>query len=161
QQLWQLAADDLSGVRVDKAGGTDYRLSRDGTAWKISGPFEAPASAEQVKTLVDDLAKLKAERYETHVAKDLGTYGLDKPYLRLALTTADPKKEEAAKKEEPKKEEPKKDEQKKEEPKERVLLIGKPTADGAATRFAKLGDAEAVFIVSGPFVGAVDKNALD
>src|SRR5262249_52140328 len=81
--------------------------------------------------------------------------------LRLALTTTAPKKEEAAKKDEPKKEEPKKDQPKKEEPKERVLLIGKPTAEGAATRYAKLGDAEAVFVVSGPFVGTVDKSALD
>jgi hypothetical protein len=160
QQLWQLAAVDLTAVRVDKAG-ADYRLSRDGTTWKISGPFDAPASAEQVKTLVDDLAKLKAERYETHVAKDLGAFGLDKPYLRLAVATAAPKKEDAAKKDEPKKKEPEKEEPKKDEPKERVLLIGKPTAEGAATRFAKLGDAEAVFVVSGQFVATVDKSALD
>src|SRR5262249_50277357 len=49
----------------------------------------------------------------------------------------------------------------KEEPKERVLLIGKPTAPNAKTRFAKLGTGEAIFVVGEPVVTAVDHSALD
>src|SRR4029077_7699677 len=49
----------------------------------------------------------------------------------------------------------------KEKPKEHVLLIGQPTAAGAATRFAKLGDAEAVFVVDQNLTGPLDRTALD
>src|SRR5207248_1994729 len=45
--------------------------------------------------------------------------------------------------------------------KERVLLVGKPTAGGAKTRFAKLGDGEAVFIVGEKLITAADHGPLD
>src|SRR5262249_12570855 len=92
--------------------------------------------------LLDDLAKLRAERYVAHAAKDLKEYGLDPPALRVTLMTtekplgAEPKASvpDADKKDEKKEEKP---------PKERVLLIGKPTEKDAQTRYAKLGDGEA------------------
>src|SRR5207247_1569811 len=80
---------------------------------------------------------------------DLGMYGLDKPYLRVAILetekvqTADKPTDKPAK------------------PREHVLLIGKPTDRDAKTRYAKLGDGEAVFVVSEKLATAVDHGALD
>src|SRR5262249_26036367 len=45
--------------------------------------------------------------------------------------------------------------------KEHVLLIGKPTGEGAKTRFAKLGNSEAIVVVGEALVSAVDRGALD
>jgi hypothetical protein len=152
-QLWQEKAEDIAEVTVRKEG-QEYRLKHEGSAWKIVAPFNADAGSDRVRPLVDELANPRAERFEAHLAKDLNSYGLNEPYLRVVMTAA-VKKEESPKKEgQPAKKEA-------ETPKTRVLLIGKPTAAGAKSRFAKLGDAEAVFVVSDKFAAGVDKTALD
>jgi hypothetical protein len=143
-QLWQVQPDDVAELRIGK-GADEYSLKRDGPAWRITGPFEAAALPDLAKPMLDELATLRGERYTAHVAKDLAAYGLDKPYLRLALTTAPKKEGDAAQ----------------EDKKERVLLIGQPTEKDAKTRFAKLGDGEAVFVVGEKVLAAVDRGALD
>src|SRR5262249_33944999 len=50
---------------------------------------------------------------------------------------------------------------KKDEPKEHVLLIGDPTEKGAKTRFARLGDGEAVFVIGEKGVQAADHAGVD
>ena len=147
--LWQLRPQDIAELRVLKEE-PEYALKRDGAAWKISGPFDASADAAQVGPMTLELAKLHGERYVVHAAKDLAQYGLDKPYLRVAIKSAENKAPADA---------PKPDE--KEEKKERVLLIGKPTEKDAKTRFAKLGDSEAVFVVGEKTLTAADHSALD
>jgi hypothetical protein len=140
--LWQMTAADIAQLQV--AGrGPEYTLKREGTAWKVSGPFQATADANEIKPMTEALADLRAERYAANTAKDLAPYGLDRPYLRIALRPAE-KKGTA-----------------KEEGKERVLLIGKETAKDAKTRYARLGDGEAVFVVGDKLLAAVDHPALD
>jgi hypothetical protein len=143
-QIWQIATADLTGLRHQKDG-QEYRLKHDSDSWKIEEPFVADAVSTQVQPMINDLANLRAERYEANVAKELGQYGLEKPYLRLVLTTTAKKEGEEAK----------------EGSKEYILLLGKPTGEGAATRFAKRGDAEAIFVVSEKLATAVDRAALD
>jgi hypothetical protein len=143
-ELWRLPAEDVAQVRLSGAH-PEFTLKREGESWKISGPFEASASAEQVRPMTEELAAPKAERYVANAAKDLAPYGLDRPYLRVAVKTT-------AKKDSGKD---------KEESKEHVLLIGKPTAKEAKTRFARLGDGEAVFVVGEKVVNAADHSALD
>src|SRR5262249_8290162 len=135
---------DIKEVRVRKEG-QEYRLKRDGLAWRIVEPFEAAAMANLVQPVITEMTNLRAERYEAHAAKELGTYGLDKPYLQLTVTTTVPKEGEDAK----------------EETKEHVLLIGKPTAADAKTRFAKLGNGEAIVVVGEKLAAAGDRTALD
>src|SRR5207248_2901826 len=86
-QPWKLQADEIAEVRLEKEGKT-YRLKRDGADWKIAEPFEAAANADLVKPLIDGLTKLSSERYEAQAAKQLANFGLDKPYLRVAVTPA-------------------------------------------------------------------------
>src|SRR4029453_13314068 len=45
--------------------------------------------------------------------------------------------------------------------KPKTLVVGKPTAADVKTRFAKLADSDAVFVVPEPLVQAADKPALD
>jgi hypothetical protein len=150
-ELWRLPPEDIAEVRVSK-GEPEYTLKREADGWKISGPFEAAADPARVGPMTAALAQMRGERYVGHTAKDLGTYGLDKPYLRVVIKPtekkADPSPAENA-------------EGKKDEKKERVLIIGKPTDKDAKSRFAKLGDSEAVFVVGEKAVAAIDQPALE
>jgi hypothetical protein len=157
-QLWHLQADEIKELRVrkevQKGDGTsritgpvpflnpEYQLKRDGQLWKITGPFEATALADLARSMAEELANLRCERYAAHDAKEPATYGLDKPYLRLTLP-AKPKEgsQEAAK--------------------EESLLIGKPVKQDAKARFAKLGDKPGVFILGEKTLTALDHGALD
>ena len=101
----------------------DYLLLGDGKAWKVRGPFDAPALTDVAEPMVDELTNLRADHYVTHAAKDLKDYGLDKPYLTVRLV--------AAAKDDP----------------EHQLLIGKIVGkDGK--RFAKLANSPAIFILA-------------
>jgi hypothetical protein len=139
-QLWQVPAGDLAALRIQKQEEPEYSLKREGTSWKISGPFDATVGQELMQPLLENLGTFKAEKYETHAAKELDKFGLDKPYVRAVVREADKDKEAG---------------------KEHVLLIGKPTAEGAKTRFAKLGNSEAIVVVGEALVNAVNRGALD
>jgi hypothetical protein len=138
-------------VRVQKEGHEEYTLGRDGSNWKIGGPFEATPVVALTEPMLRELAVVRAERCEAHTAKDLAGFGLDKPYLRVTLATT-PAKADGEKNDNP---------APVEKPVEKVLLVGKPTGPDAHSRFAKLGSGEAVYVVSDKLVAAVDKDALD
>ena len=137
--IWKLAGDDIREVRISKEG-SEYRLKKDGEAWKIAGGFEASAVAEEVRDLTEDLAGLRAEKYVAHSAKDkdLAKFGLDKPYLKIAVATTDKK-----------------------DAKEKELHIGSPTEKAAKSRFARLSDSDAVFVLAEKAVEGLDHSALD
>jgi hypothetical protein len=150
-QIWQLALDDIVALNIHKEGQDAYTLTKKVSAWRIAGPFGADATTLDVRPMVQELANLRCERYVAQSTKELAKYGLDKPYLTVVLTA----KEGAA-------------------AKEHTLLIGKPTGepvlappppDGlgltGAPRFAKSNASDAVFVVSGRLLTAVDKAALD
>ena len=151
------AEEEISELRLQKEGQNEH-LQRDGSSWRILEPFQAAALPHQVDKILKALAAPSCVRFETHVAKELKNYGLDKPYLRVAVTELSGRSKSGADEKEPEKKDATKT---KEKPKEHVLLIGQPTAAGAATRFAKLGDGEAVFVVDQNLAGPLDQTALD
>jgi hypothetical protein len=134
-QLWQVPAADVTGLRVHKAGQDEYRLTRAGAGWQISGPFEATAQPDAAHGLATALAAPNCERYQTHQAKDLAAYGLDKPALTVTLTAKAGK--------------------------EHTLLIGGPVPKEDGARYAKLAKAPAVFVVGRFLFTAADRAALD
>jgi hypothetical protein len=146
QQIWQLRAEDIKEVRIAKAG-PEYRLKQEGTSWKVAGPFAAPAVAQLVKPVEDELTNLRCERYAAHAAKDLASFGLDKPYLRISVQEREVEKADKA--------------AAKTAPKERVLLVGKTTDKDAKAHFAKLGDGKAIFVLGEKAIAALDHTALD
>jgi hypothetical protein len=135
-QLWRLAIDGMSTLRVKQAGQDEYRLTRKDGGWQIAGPFEATAQATLVTPMLTELTAPRCERYETAQATDLKKYGLDEPHLRVVLITD------------------------KAEGKGRTLLIGKETSD-PQQRYAKLADSDAIFVVSSRLTSALDHGALD
>lgn len=143
-ELWKLEPDDIAEVRLRK--GEEFALVREGEGWKLTGPFAAIVTGEAVKPLTSELAHLKVEKYVAHAATDLARYGLDNPYLRVTIKPG-------AKKDQ--------DKDKEKETKERVLLVGKTTDKDAKTRFARLGDGEAIFVLGESAVTGIDRGPLD
>jgi hypothetical protein len=141
-QLWQMPAAGVAEVRIKKEGQDEYRLAREakGEGWRVTAPFQAGVQPNLVQGMADVLSNLRCERYEALIIKDPATYGLDKPYLSVTVV---PKKEEGK------------------EATEQTLTIGKPTATGATTRFARQADSDGVFVVGPAVVAAVDHGALD
>jgi hypothetical protein len=135
-QLWQVAADDVTGLRVKQAGQEEYRLAKKDGGWHIAGPFDAAAQAAMVEPMLAELASPRCERYEAAQAADLKKYGLDQPHLRVALATNKP------------------------DAKERTLLVGGPAVD-SQQRYAKLADGDPVFVVGPKLTGVLDRGALD
>jgi hypothetical protein len=135
-QLWQVAADDVTGLRVKQVGQEEYRLAKKDGGWYIGGPFDATAQAAMVEPMLAELAAPRCERYEAAQAADLKKYGLDQPHLRVALVTN------------------------KRDAKERTLLVGGAAAD-PQQRYAKLADGDAVFVVGPKLSGVLDRGALD
>src|SRR5205085_3609269 len=78
-QLWQAFPEDVTAVAVRRAGQAAYRLVRDGSVWRVTGPVAAPALADAVQKLAGDLASPQAERYTAHQARDPVSYGLASP----------------------------------------------------------------------------------
>lgn len=146
-QLWDLRAEDVAEIRVEREG-KEYRLRREGEAWKVTEPFAAPALATAVDPVVKEAATPRGERYEANAADDPAKYGLDKPYLRLTVL---PAKKEAGKEQK----------QGKDEVKEHVLLVGKVTGSGAKTRYARLGSGGGVLVVGEALLAAADHRAVD
>ncbi|HEY1375160.1 MAG TPA: DUF4340 domain-containing protein, partial [Gemmataceae bacterium] len=132
-QLWQLAPEAVTAVEVQR-GNEKYRLSRDGGSWKLTGPFDAPASAQMALSLVNQVASPRAERYEAHAAGDAAKYGLDKPEVRVTVFSEGGPK---------------------------GLTIGKPAAADVKSRFAKPADGDAVVVVPEALAKAADRPALD
>lgn len=133
-KLWQTLAEDITAVRFRRGAEDEYRLVRDGAGWKVAGALEAPALTTAVTNLVNELASPQTTTYKAHEAKDLASYGLDKPAVTVTVSTKDGK--------------------------DHVLLVG--AADkGGSGRYAKLANGPAVFVIGDTLARAADKPALD
>ena len=148
-QLWSVPADKVTGVEIKRGEGETYKLTQAGADWKLSGPFDAPASFAEVQPLLSAAAAVRAEKYDA-LAADPAKHGLDKPALRVAITYKEPRPGVALP-------------LPPETPVTKTLLVGKETAPGAAARFAKLegGPTNAVFVLPDALVKEADKPALD
>lgn len=167
-QLWRVPEEQISEIKVRKEK-DEFRLARDGEAWKVAGPFEAKALPEKVRDMAQELSNLHAERFVTHAAKDPEEYGLKQPYLRVALTATQAKDKAGEPKDKDAKDKDGTDKEAK-ETKERVLLVGKPVGKdakddkdgkGSKDRYAQLGDDKAVFVLDEKVVAAIDVGALE
>jgi hypothetical protein len=153
---------DLVRAVTEKKEDAGFELRRADKTWKLVAPFEAGVNAEAVNPLLDELEKLKAEKIVAHEAKDAAKYGLEKPYLRIDVKTGEARKK--AKEEDDEKKEPAKEGKEKESPKEKesstAIVIGS-VVEGSKARYAKLGDAQGVYVLGEKTVAALDRSALD
>lgn len=134
RELWKLDRDAITRITI-QADGKPYHLDRGDKAWKIAGPIDAEATGPEPDALVEELAHLKAERFETRDTKDLAKYGLDKPAFKISITAKDKKP--------------------------RTLDIGKRDDSKEGGRFAWLEGGAAIFVLSEKLTANFRADPLD
>ncbi|MBI2805631.1 MAG: DUF4340 domain-containing protein [Planctomycetes bacterium] len=134
RELWKLDADTITKITID-GGKKAYSLQRGDKAWRITGPLDADASGNTADTLAEELARLKAERFEDSQPKELAKFGLDKPAFKITLTTK--------------------------EGKPRQLEIGKRIESKEGGRFARLAGGDAVFVINEKLAANLKADPFD
>ena len=54
--------------------------------WELSKPVQTVANTDVVNEIIWDLSFLKAESYVTNAPKDLKSFGLDDPRIKVSVT---------------------------------------------------------------------------
>jgi hypothetical protein len=87
-RVWAVPLDKIAGVEITRfdAPGESFALAKDGTNWKLSGPFAAPVAFLDAQPTTAALAVLPAIRYESLAAPDPAKYGFDKPLVKVKLS---------------------------------------------------------------------------
>lgn len=148
-QLWSVPSENVTSLEIARnAGQESYKLIRENTVWKLTGPFEATVPAPVASAAAAAVATIKAEKYDAATA-DPTRHGLDQPSLKLLVTYKQTK-------------DGKDGDTKTEAIVSHTLLIGKP-AEAPNTRYAKLADGpnNAVFILNDAILKDVDQPALE
>ncbi|HSD65720.1 MAG TPA: DUF4340 domain-containing protein, partial [Vicinamibacteria bacterium] len=81
EKVTVLAVDKAKAreISLATAGGEAIRLVREGSAWKVTAPFAAPADTSAVESMLTSLEKLEADEVVVEQAANPAEYGLDKP----------------------------------------------------------------------------------
>jgi hypothetical protein len=66
-------------LKVAIKGGDGIALVKEGTFWKLTAPFAAPADTTAVESMFTSLEKLEADELVADQVKDFSQYGLDAP----------------------------------------------------------------------------------
>jgi hypothetical protein len=139
-QLWQVPGGQVQSIEI-KSAAESFTLTRDGAFWKIAGPFSATAFLPSVQPLAETASLPRAERFETHGNDDLAKFGLDNPAITMRVTIQGERPSDPTT--------------------TKVILFGKPVADGQSARFAKLSDQPGVFVMGAVTSEAVSRPALE
>ncbi|HHQ49450.1 MAG TPA: DUF4340 domain-containing protein [Acidobacteria bacterium] len=86
--LPKLDRDQVTGLKITNPHGT-FQLEKKDGSWRLVKPIEGPADQGAVGALLGQLVNLKAERTFGKGEVDPKAYGLDKPPMRVVLTTKD------------------------------------------------------------------------
>jgi len=81
EKVTVLAVDKAKAKEISlaTAAGDTIRLVKEGSGWKVTAPFAAPADITAVESMLTSLEKLEADEVVVEQAASLSEYGLDKP----------------------------------------------------------------------------------
>jgi hypothetical protein len=86
-----IARNDARNIKIEHDGKT-YDLTRnDQGEWVFSSPFKAFAAKDKVSAIVNSLAQLHIDKFVDDAPASLAQFGLEKPWLRIAVTTVEKK----------------------------------------------------------------------
>lgn len=85
--------DTAQAVRVDVRGKEAFQLVKVDDKWAIDRPVAARADQDKVKSLLDSISGISAEKFvnDAPAPQDLSGYGLDAPRLAVTVELAAPK----------------------------------------------------------------------
>jgi hypothetical protein len=152
-RVWAALPDKVTALEISRMGDAakdSFALAKDGTDWKLTGPFLAIVTATNAKPLLTTLGALQAVKYQTLTVAKAADFGLDKPFLRLRVSFLEKKPAPAGS--------PAKDD---EQSVTKTLIVGGLTPDGG-NRYAMLDAPNApVFVVPAAYLLAAQTPPLD
>ena len=122
-------------LKVAVKGGDSIALVKEGTFWKLTAPFAAPADTTAVESMFTSLEKLEADELVSDQVKDFSQYGLDAP-SRSVVAVVEGAKEPLA------------------------VDFGSKAPDGSSVYARKPGEAK-VYLVASWVEGSFDKKPFD
>jgi len=125
-----IPSDQFVEVRIQKVTGEVLTLRLENGNWRITSPVALPADRDAVRTMVDMLGSLLADKVIEEKAADLKPYGLDQPTLDVRILRKDGQTDR--------------------------LLLGDDIPNGSGA-YAKRGDTERVVTVGSFVKTGVDK----
>jgi hypothetical protein len=72
-----LEKDAVTGITVESSEGETVRLAKRDGSWRLVEPFDAPADASAVDSILSRLEKLEAEEVVVETTDDAAQYGLE------------------------------------------------------------------------------------
>ena len=135
EQLFTFDAEDIAELHLTGTSDTITELHRADGTWRVVSPIEANADEITVSSIASSLASLEIRRVVDEGPVDLEPFGLVDPALDVGFKLADG--ETVA-----------------------HVLIGEETPTGA-DRYAKLADADRVFLIAGYLDSTFDKTTFD
>jgi Domain of unknown function (DUF4340) len=87
RHLVQIDMKNLDRITIDAAGKGKTVLARKGEDWTIANRKNFPASANEVRLLINTLQDTQVTRFVEDVASNLPKYGLDKPQLQVTFSS--------------------------------------------------------------------------
>ena len=97
ETVLDLKSDKIARLTV--TGKESYELVKKDGKWSLVKPISAPADSDEVKKLLDKVARVTASEFVTDAPKDLAPYGLEKPQLiaEMEMAPEKPKDDPATK----------------------------------------------------------------
>ncbi len=142
-QVWNVPVDKVTSAEITRfdTPGDSFALTKDGTNWKLSGPFTAPVPFVTAQPALTGLGVLNAAKYEALSTTDPAKFGFDKPLAKVKFAytekTGDTERNVT-----------------------RTVVIGGVTP-GGFDRYAKLDEPNApVFVIPPGYLFAVQMSPL-
>jgi hypothetical protein len=122
-------------ISIEATGQDTIRLVKEGTSWKVTSPFEAPADDSAVSSMLTSLEKLEADEVVVEKATDVAQYGLKSPKRKVSVVVEG-------------------------EAQPRVVEFGDQSPGGSAV-YARTPSSPRVFTVATWVEGSFDKKPFD
>jgi hypothetical protein len=84
-----IADGTITALTIERPDGT-YVCRLLNKVWQVESPVEAPADQDTLRTIAWNTSFLRAARFVEQKTNDLKRYGLDKPAMKLTVTSQKP-----------------------------------------------------------------------
>ncbi len=87
RKIARLNSDLIDRVTIENAGQPKIVLAREENRWRFLSPMNAPANANNIQRLIQEINDDEVTAFVSDTATDLAKYGLDQPKLKIFFSS--------------------------------------------------------------------------
>jgi hypothetical protein len=87
RKIARLNADLIDRIAIENADQPKIVLAREENRWRFLSPANAPANANNINRLIQDINDEEVTEFVSDTATDLAKYGLDQPKLKITFSS--------------------------------------------------------------------------